>query len=171
MKKHDIKITDERTEWERFHQTEGGERIAVKWTIYTCPLCREKKATMLLDGSVVEGGQAAFYHDGHKIEHCGSWRCGSKARRMTKHWRKRWAETAVRIRWWMAGRLCRWAAWLRGQKWYMADTYWGTNGNRASELHDRIWQGMVMRIPSNDERESLEEDLQELKQLAGAAWE
>lgn len=79
------------------------------------------------------------------------------------------------FRWWLAGRLCRIACWLRGERWYVADSWHGTPGNRASELNQRIWSMTVAIDAANIEQnkewlDDIERDLTELSQASGAAW-
>lgn len=80
------------------------------------------------------------------------------------------------VRWWLAYRLCWLAARLRGEKWYVGDSWHAAPGNRASELEQRIWQHAVIGSTITDaelKKETLndiERDLSELSQAAGAAW-
>lgn len=79
------------------------------------------------------------------------------------------------FRWWLAGWLCRCACWLRGERWYVADTWHGVPCNRASELEQKIWAEVVLLeagVPIKDRQalDGIARNLAELSQTAGAAW-
>ena len=76
----------------------------------------------------------------------------------------------IRLR--VAGWLCRFAAALRGEKWYVADTWHGVPGNRAAELKQRLWTDYVLAWDKEDKDalEGVDRDLTELAQAAGEAW-
>lgn len=76
-------------------------------------------------------------------------------------------------RFWIAGWLSRIACWLRGEKWYVADTWHGVPGNRAAELRQRIWMRCVTLEALDKgtcDLEAIDSDLTELAQAAGEAW-
>lgn len=77
-------------------------------------------------------------------------------------------------RWRLAGWLSYLACRLRGQKWYVGDTWHGVQGNRAAELKQKIWLDAVSQICRFREEQEyqefiddLEPRLDELAQLAG----
>ena len=76
----------------------------------------------------------------------------------------------IRLR--VAGWLCRFAAALRGEKWYVADTWHGVPGNRAAELRQKIWIQCVAEWHADDKEtlKTIDRDLSELAQAAGEAW-
>lgn len=75
---------------------------------------------------------------------------------------------------WLADRLCRAAAWLRRETWYVSDNWAGVPGNRAAELEQRIWECVLYEFDSSRNEwghlDQLQRDLGELAQAAGAAW-
>lgn len=77
-----------------------------------------------------------------------------------------------RLRWQIADMLSFAACRLRGQKWYIANTFQGVPGNRASELRQGIWTGCVL-LASGKDNEMLSDvsrNLDELAQMAGENW-
>lgn len=70
--------------------------------------------------------------------------------------------------------LSRIACWLRGHKWYVADTFYGVPGNRAAELQQQVWVDVcILAGNSPEDREALgtiDARLNELSQLAGENW-
>lgn len=68
--------------------------------------------------------------------------------------------------------LCRTAAWLRGEKWYVADTWHGVPGNRIAELRQQIWIEVATSNIREDENAlaMIDRNLAELGQAAGEAW-
>jgi hypothetical protein len=81
------------------------------------------------------------------------------------------------FRWMLADWLSYFACRLRGHKWFLADSWHGVPGNRASELKQQIWIEAVSQICRYSEDgqfweyiERLEPKLDELAQLAGANW-
>ncbi len=76
------------------------------------------------------------------------------------------------LRWTLPGWLCWLACRLRGQRWYVSDSWHGVPGNRASDLQQQIWQDCVSFNVGRDDDflETLEPKLNELSQLAGEAW-
>lgn len=80
----------------------------------------------------------------------------------------------------LADYLCRFACYLRGEKWYVADTWHGVPGNRAAELRQKIWLEVVYlksvacdgadadTCDSVDETlDTIDHSLAELSQVAG----
>lgn len=79
------------------------------------------------------------------------------------------------FRYWLAARLCRTACWLRGEKWYVGDSWAGMPGNRASDLQQSIWERCVAleAVSGNKDPEWLnliDSELTELGQAAGESW-
>lgn len=76
-----------------------------------------------------------------------------------------------RLRWavadWFSYLACR----LRGQPWYLGDTWAGVPGNRAAELRQCVWERIVA-LNSNDYEwlDKIDRDLTELGQMAGENW-
>lgn len=88
------------------------------------------------------------------------------------YWCKEWPRNA---RFTLADWLARWAAWCRGERWYVADAWHGVPGNRAAELRQQIRDELIGRLRFSDDegRETIErvERLSaELAQLAGEKW-
>ena len=78
------------------------------------------------------------------------------------------------FRMWLAGWLCRIAAWLRGEKWFAGD-YFSAPGNRASVLQQEIWTKLVVHtdLHDQDDHDALDQvgrNLTELGQLAQSKW-
>lgn len=77
------------------------------------------------------------------------------------------------LRWRIADYLSRIACWLRGHKWYVADTWHGVPGNRAAELRQQIMIECVTCSALRDDPGALpliDRNLTELAQLAGENW-
>lgn len=80
------------------------------------------------------------------------------------------------IRWRLADYLSRIACWLRGQEWYVADTWHGVPGNRAAELKQIVWVNAVAQdalsrpLEDQEELKNIERAVAELAQLAGENW-
>jgi len=72
--------------------------------------------------------------------------------------------------------LSRIACWLRGHKWYVADSWYGVPCNRPSELQQQIWLDVVCLTVGDHTPETktmldtIEKRLDELSQAAGANW-
>lgn len=77
-------------------------------------------------------------------------------------------------RWTLAGKLCRFAAWLRREKWYYANAFHGVEGNRANELESQIRDNVILNggppevwMPILD---SIQPKVAELAQMAQTKW-
>lgn len=113
--------------------------------------------------------------DGYIHAYGKTYDMSKRCHRLQYWWRELRFTKPRDVCWRIADYLSRVACWLRGHKWYVADTWHGVPGNRAAELRQRVWVNAVLLANFDDEIDmdrlnSLDRDLSELAQAAGENW-